>query len=147
MKKAKTAGKKAKTAGKNSVQASRTVRKEIEKKSQSLKMNLVRGAAALRREVEERTPAVKKTIESGVGKVMHMTGEAATLAKLKVEITSLQNEKEKMLEQLGDDVWHLYQQKRLNAVGRDLAEVFGKLEELTGRIRGKEAEIEELSIT
>ncbi len=148
MKKVKTAGKKAgKAAEKKAVQASKTVQKEIEKKSESLKLNLFRGAAALRREVEERTPAVKKALESGVGKVMHMTGEAARLAKLKVEIAALRNEKGKLLEQLGGEVWHLYQQKRLGAVGRDLAEVFGKLEELTGRIREKEKEIGELSIT
>ena len=148
MKKVNTAGKKArKAAGKKAAQASKTARKEIERKSESLKMNLVRGAAALAREVEERTPAVKKALESGVGKVMHMTGEAARLAKLKVEIAALRNEKAKLLEQLGGEVWHLHQQKRLNAVERDLAEVLRKLEELTDRIRGKESEIGELSIT
>ena len=148
MKKVNTAGKKGrKAAGKKAMRASKTARKEIERKSESLKLNLVRGAAALAREVEERTPAVKKALESGVGKVMHMTGEAARLAKLKVEIAALRNEKDKLLEQLGGEVWHLHQQKRLNAVERDLAELLGKLEELTDRIRGKESEIEELSIT
>jgi hypothetical protein len=144
MKKSKSVGRKME---KKATRASTSARKAIEKGSRSLKMNLVRGAAALRREVEEKTPAVKKAVESGVGKVVHMTGEAARLARLKVEMAALNNEKEKLLEQLGGEVWHLYQQKRLDAVRQDLGEVFGKLEELNGRIAAKEEEIGEVSFT
>jgi hypothetical protein len=144
MKKSKSAGRKLK---KKASRASNTARKAIEKGSRSLKMNLVRGAAALRREVEEKTPAVKKAVESGVGKVVHMTGEAARLGRLKVEMAALNIEKEKLLQQLGGEVWHLYQQKRLDAVQQDLGEVFGNLEKLSGRIAAKESEIKGVSFS
>jgi hypothetical protein len=127
--------------------AGKSARKALKTGSRSLKKSLSRGAAALKKEVNARTPAVKKAVESGVGKVVHLTGEAARLAKLKVERAVLENEKEKLLQKLGGELWNLYQQKRLDAVQRDLAVWFGKIEELDGRIEAKETEIKGVSFS
>jgi hypothetical protein len=132
--------KKANKAGKNAKKALKTG-------SKSLKKSLARGAAALRKEVKARTPGVKKAVSSGVDKVMHLTGEAAKLAKLKVEMAVLDNEKDKLLQKLGGELWNLYQQKRLDTVQQDLGEWFGKMEELNGRIEAKDAEIKGVSFS
>jgi hypothetical protein len=132
---------------KNANKAGKKTKKAIKTGSKSLKKSLARGAAALRKEVKARTPGVKKAVSSGLDKVVHLTGEAAKLAKLKVEMAVLDNEKEKLLQQLGGELWDLFQQKRLDAVQQDLAEGFAKMEELNGRIEAKQAEIKAVSFS
>jgi hypothetical protein len=127
--------------------AGKKTKKAIKTGSKSLKKSLAMGAAALRKEVKARTPGVKKAVSSGLDKVVHLTGEAARLAKLKVEMAVLDNEKENLLQKLGGELWNLYQQKRLNAVEQDLSEWFGKMEDLNGRIESKNAEIKGVSFS
>jgi hypothetical protein len=142
MKKSKSVGKK---VGKNAAKASKTAKKAFKSGSKSLKKSLAKGAAALKKEVKSATPIVKKAVASGFEKAVHLTGEAAKLAKLKVEMAVLNNEKEKLQQELGNELWILYQQKRLDTVQQDLAEWFGKMEELEGRIAAKDAEIKAVS--
>jgi hypothetical protein len=127
--------------------AEKNVRKALKTGTKSLKKSLSKGAAALRKEVKAKTPVVKQAVSAGVDKVVHLTGEAARLAKLKVEMAVLDNEKDKLLQKLGGELWNLYQQKRLDAVQQDLAEWFGKMEELNGRIEAKQAEIKGVSFS
>jgi hypothetical protein len=144
MKKAKAVKK---SIGKSASKAGKAARKAFKAGSKSVKKSLREGAAVVRKEIKTVTPIVQKAVQAGVEKVVHVTGEAAKLAKLKVEMVGLKNEKDHLYREMGGELWILHQQQRLDAVQESLAESFRKMAELEGRIAAKDAEIQAVSLT
>ena len=86
------------------------------------------------------------SLKAGVEKIAHFTSSSAKLAKLKVEIHNLENEREKLKFEAGQKLWQLYKDQKLSEVESAFTGEFKKMAELRKQVAAKEKQAEKISL-
>ena len=98
---------------------------------------------------EKLSEAANKGIEAlkvGSERASQFANEATNLARLKIDLRNLKEERNRVYKRVGEGLWNAYKAENLSNVQELFAEEFQRLEELKDKIAATEQQVEEISL-
>lgn len=100
----------------------------------------------LKEKLEEAAQKGIEVLKVGSDKATHFANEATHLARLKLDLRSLKEERNRVFRRIGEEVWKAHQENRLAKLKGLFTEELRNLDSLKEKIEAIEKEIEKISL-